>query len=504
MQVTHSMRINENIRRWRAGVGVIAVGALLVAFGFPGLGPSGRTQKRQPDSKMVRVQVQKVKASQVPESFLATGTVTALLNTTLAAKITGRVVSIALHEGESFRQGEPLIELDSRDLSAAVGVADASYRSSLAAADSAGTTAAMEKKTSAARIAEAESRVQQAEAALAQAKAKEDLALAGPRPQETAQTHIAVVEAESNAKLAGLDLDRATVLFRQGAISRQELDRAQNRYDLAKGQKDNASQAENMAREGSRSQDIRAAQDAVSQAKAALAQAKVGVTEAQAAALQAIVRQKDVEAAKAQIAQSSATLDAAKIGLSYAQISAPFDGHVVSRLADPGAMASPGLPLLKIEGGDYRLEASVPENVLSALSLGMTEPVYIEALKGKEFSAKVAEIVPQADAATHSFIVKFDLPSDPFIKSGMFGRVAIHTGSKFAFLIPATSTWERDGLHYVYTVDGGRVAHIRIITFGETANDQVEVLSGLDENDRIIIGPRDGVTEGSQVEEQGE
>ena len=54
---------------------------------------------------------------------------------------------------------------------------------------------------------------------------------------------------------------------------------------------------------------------------------------------------------------------------------APFAGVVAKRYADPGTMAGPGAPLLLVEGGSLRLEASAPESVLKRLKLGQTLPV---------------------------------------------------------------------------------------------------------------------------------
>src|SRR5208283_2246064 len=125
---------------------------------------------------------------------------------------------------------------------------------------------------------------------LAAAQARLDLALAGPRTQEVDQAHIAVLDAASSLKLAKIDLDRATTLVQEGALPKSRLDSAQNTYELAKGRYDSAVQSENIAHEGSRSQEIRAAREAVAQAQAALREARSGIKSARAAALQAKVR----------------------------------------------------------------------------------------------------------------------------------------------------------------------------------------------------------------------
>ena len=450
--------------------------------------------------KIVRAEVQTVAETKEAGSYVASGTVKARLNATLASKVMGRVVSIAVVEGDPITKGQLLVSLDSRELQAGVKVAAAGYHGALVGVDNASTSAQMETQTSRARIAQAESQVSQARAALASAEARRDLTLAGPRTQEVSQSHLAVVQTESSVQLAKRELERTAKLVEEGALARRELDLAQNRYDVAKGQFDFAIQTESMAREGSRTQEIRAARDAVTQATGALKQAQAVVAQARAAAMLIAVRRKEVEVAKAQVQEASATMQSAQVSLSYAQVPAPFDGRVVQRLVDPGSMASPGVSLLEVEGGEYRLEAVVPENILRSASVGVFADVRIEALSGQALSGRIVEVVPKADAATHSFIVKIALPKNRSIKSGMYGKVTIRTGSVTRTLIPQSATWEREGLSYVFALNAEGIARIRIVTLGERHDDKIEVLSGLTVGDRIVIGNRDAVSDGCKVE----
>jgi RND family efflux transporter MFP subunit len=434
------------------------------------------------------------------DNYEATGTIRSTLNATLSSKVLGRVISIAVHEGDSIKKGQLLVSLDPRELEAAVNMASANLHSSAVGVANASTASEMEGRTSKARVVQAEAQVSQAQAGLAAAEAKRDLAVAGPRSQEVAQSHFAVVQAESSLRLAKRELERTAKLVQDGALAKRELDLAQNRYDVSKGQYDMALESESIAREGSRSQEIRAAEDAVTQAKAAVAQAKSGVVQAKAAEMQSLMRRKEIEVAKAQVEQSSATLQSAQVALSYAQVLAPFDGRVVRRLVDPGSMASPGMPLLVVEGGGFRLEATIPERVLKSVSVGSVEPVKIDSIRAERLTGTVQEIAPQADTTSHAFVVKLALPTSNGLKSGMFGRVAIRTGSVNRTLVPASAIYERVGLNYVFAVNKEGIARLRIVTLGESIEDKVEVLSGLGTGDRIVVGDHSEVTDGVKVE----
>lgn len=481
----------------------LRLNALLACAACTGLFGCGRSDEPRIEAKppkVVRANLLTIGEQTVPGSYTVTGTIKSLLNATLASKVLGRVVEVHVREGDQIRQGQLLVSIDSRELQSAVDVADANYQASMVGVSSARTSAAMEIKSSKARIAQAESQVRQAKAALSNAEARRDLVIAGPRSQELAQSHSSVVQAESSLKLAKTELERTTTLEQEGVVSRRELDLAQNRFDVAKGQYDSAVLSENIAREGSRSQEIRAAQESVSQAKAAIEQAQSGLAQARASAMQIDVRQSEVDVASAQTKQMAAAARAARVSLSYGKVLAPFDGRVVGRMVDPGSMASPGVPLLSVEGGEYRFEAIVPESELSSLPKGGAAQVTIGALKGAPLAGKLVELAPQGDSATHSYLVRFALGTPAGVKSGMFGRASFSTGSSSRILIPASATWVRAGLNYVFALSPEGTARLRIVTVGQSFGSTVEVLSGLNKGDRIVVGELDNVSDGVKVE----
>ncbi|HWA82822.1 MAG TPA: efflux RND transporter periplasmic adaptor subunit [Fimbriimonadaceae bacterium] len=453
-------------------------------------------------SEVVPISIQTVQPIEGPVYFEATGTVKARLNAILSSKVMARVSDVSVHEGDQVKAGQTLVILDSRELSAAVDVARANLSASSVGVDNARTAHDMEVKTSAARIAQAQAAVAQSRAALSAAQSRLDLALAGPRVQEKTQAHLAVEQAESSLKLAKIQLDRISNLVSQGAMPQKDLDVAQNAYDVALAQRDTAVQAEKMAQEGTRTEDIRAAREGVAQAQAAVKQAESNLAQAKAAALQSRVRAEEIRAAQAQVSQSTAALRSSEVSLGYASIQAPFDGWITQRAVDPGAMATVGSPLLTIEGGELRLEAVVPESVLPHVAPGEEVDVRLDALGKTVCKAAVAEIVPQGDMNTHSFIVKLTLPRTPGVKSGMFGRAAFMTGKESRIEVPAGSAWEREGLHYVFAVNREGIARLRIVTLGDTDGPNVVVLSGLSAGDRIVVGDRSKVTDGVKVVSQ--
>lgn len=473
---------------------------LIVALSVASCGKKSESHAEGPKGKSVSVQTIDVEMVNAPQWVEATGTVKAEFEAAVSAKVMGRVSSIAVKEGDSVRKGQTLVSLEASDLTAAVDLATAGVKSSVVAYDNSKTVAQMEQSTSKARIAQAKAALAQAEAALGGAKSRLDLVLSGPRTQEKTQAALAVRQAEAGLKMAKADYERMKSLFDQNAISRRQFESAEAQYDVAKAQYETAVQAKSIADEGSREEDIRGAREAVRQAQAAYATAKAGVAQAEAAAMQATVRLKEINSAQAQVNQSKASLKLAQVNRGYSQIVSPFDGTVSARMADPGAMASPGMPLINIEGGKLRLEAVVPESLIKGINKGQSVDVSLDALPGTTLTAKIAEIRPQGDSSTHTFLVRADIARGNGVLSGMFGRAKFPKGVSKQIMLPAKSTWQKDGLNYVYAVSDKGKVELRMITLGQRSGASVAVLSGLKPGDKVLLNGREGANEGDDVQ----
>lgn len=207
------------------------------------------------------------------------------------------------------------------------------------------------------------------------------------------------------------------------------------------------------------------------------------------------------EVARAGQAQAKAALQEARTALSYTHLVAPFDGLVTEKKADVGMLASPGMPIFTVEDlHRYRLEATVNESDLHYVRQGEQVSVVIDALDNREFKGKVVEIVPAADSASHSFLVKVELPHDPALRSGLFGRAQFPRGERPALLIPHTAIIERGQLQGIYVLDQNRIAGLRYITLGKPSQQQVEVLAGLQAGEMFIADPGGRELSGKKVE----
>jgi RND family efflux transporter MFP subunit len=207
--------------------------------------------------------------------------------------------------------------------------------------------------------------------------------------------------------------------------------------------------------------------------------------------------------AKAGQAQVQAALSQARTSLDYTQIRAPFDGVVTEKKADSGTLASPGMPIFTVEDvRHYRLEATVNENDLQYVRTGEQVSVVIDALDNAALKGKVVQIVPAADAASRTFLVKIELPTDTRLRSGLFGRAQFSRGERQALLIPRSAVVERGQLQGIYVLDQNRVASLRYITLGKPSGAEVEVLAGLQDGERLVAKPGAVDLNGKRVEVQ--
>lgn len=211
-----------------------------------------------------------------------------------------------------------------------------------------------------------------------------------------------------------------------------------------------------------------------------------------------------MDAAKAQTKAAEEQASAAQTMLGYTRIVAPFNGVVTARMADPGTMAAPGVPLLQVDRtGALQLQVTVDESAIGAVHMGRKTPVSIDGAP-KQLEGAVAEIVPAADPTSHSFLVKINLPSSSKLRAGMYGSAMFPTGTHEAVVVPRSAVVERGSLECAYVLDSQGIAHLRYVTLGAVHGNLVEVLSGITGGERIVDTPEDRDFAGKRIDVRNE
>ncbi len=180
--------------------------------------------------------------------------------------------------------------------------------------------------------------------------------------------------------------------------------------------------------------------------------------------------------------------------LSYTVVKAPFDGVITDRMVEAGELASPGQPLLKMEDPrQLRLEATVAEGDLKAVSVGNKIPVYIDALNQGALIGTVGKILSAGDPQTHTFIVKIDLPPTAGLKTGMFGRFHLDKGASRTILVQASAVIQRGELTSLFVVGADRIARLRWVKVGRRFDQHLEILSGVAVGENVLLDASRGV-----------
>ena len=206
------------------------------------------------------------------------------------------------------------------------------------------------------------------------------------------------------------------------------------------------------------------------------------------AALQEVhAGESEIKRLQAQREQAEAAVAEARIMLSYSVIRAPFTGKVVRKLVNVGDMASPAQPLFMLEtDSQLELHASLSESLIPRIALGQEMEVRIDALN-RVFPGVVREIVPKSDPGTRTVLIKVALPSDPELVNGLFGRLRVPYGKYDALVVPIGAVREVGQLTIVEAVGPDAHPQRRFVTLGQAHEGFVEVLSGLQEGEAVVV-----------------
>jgi len=212
-------------------------------------------------------------------------------------------------------------------------------------------------------------------------------------------------------------------------------------------------------------------------------------------------------------AVSEQALDKAKMALEIAQrnfeaasklvrIEAPISGTVTHVHYKVGETVRTGQPVVRVaELSEVLIEIDINETAIAGIKAGQTVQVTVPAYPHKRFSGVVEEISLSANPLTRTFRAWVRVPnSEHDLRPGMFAKVAIQVTSKQDVLTVAKdAVMRQDGQTVVYTVTADGVAELRQIEPGKTSGNRVEVVSGLNENDRVVVLGHNRLAPGKKV-----
>lgn len=331
----------------------------------------------------------------------------------IGSKVGGRVTQVPVEEGQAVKSGDLLVRFESDDLKAQRAQAEAQLEQAQADLNR------LQRGYRPEEIAQAEATAQEQRAML-------DAAKNGPRTQELQQAKADYAAASADATNAQTNYKRMEMLVRADTISRQEFDNAKALRDSTAEKAESLRQRLAMLQEGTRKEDLQAAQERYRQAQATADMMQHGY------------RKEDIDAGRGKLSEALARIQQLDVALREAELFAPADGLVQTVSVRTGDLVGPGkIVVTMLESSQLWVKVYVPETDLAAVRVGQSAHVEVDSLQKRPFTGSVQEISSQAeflprnvqtrDDRQHQVFgvkVRVDNP-DGVLKSGMSATVRL-------------------------------------------------------------------------------
>ncbi|HYQ81972.1 MAG TPA: efflux RND transporter periplasmic adaptor subunit, partial [Anaeromyxobacteraceae bacterium] len=305
--------------------------------------------------------------------------------------------------------------------------------------------------------AEARAGLAQGRAAVAQAQAR----LSQVRLVSSRVSAEALRQAELRVEQARTRLERTETLAAAGSLPQADLDDARKALELARSARDSA-------------------------AVEAMANAEVG---------------SEYRLALAALAQARGQEQAAEVKLGQTRVTAPGDGVVLERHAEPGDVVAAGKALLVLAlDGATRLSVQPDERTLAWLRAGQPAQAVADAFPGRPFPAEVSWVSPAVDASRGTVEIRLAVVRPPdFLRSDMTVSVNMEVARRpGALVVPADAVQDLGGEPSVLCLRGGRVER-RPVRLGARADGVVEVSDGVAEGEAVVAPAAGAIEPGARA-----
>lgn len=206
----------------------------------------------------------------------------------------------------------------------------------------------------------------------------------------------------------------------------------------------------------------------------------------------------DYESAESRLLLAKAALEEARAMLGYVEVRAPFAGVVTRKWADLGDLAAPGKPLISLEDpSQIQVEADLPEALTGRVPLGSKLTVQADGI-AQGVTGTVQEIAPTADPLSRTVQVKLDLPAGAPVRPGQFVRLLAPVGESRSLSVPESALVRRGQLELVFVVVTN-TARLHLVKTGREASGSIEIVSGLDAGDSVVVEGAQRLLDGQPV-----
>ena len=182
-------------------------------------------------------------------------------------------------------------------------------------------------------------------------------------------------------------------------------------------------------------------------------------------------------------------------------VTAPADGIVAKRYYQEGYYAKAGTPLFAIADiSMLKTTIHIPEGQVTGVKVGNEADIALPAYPGKKLVGKITRIAPVADLPAHTFAAEVSVDNSEGLLAGVYANVSLIGEPREQVLtIPMHAIVMRDDQQTVFVADAQGVVQRRVLSLGYSDDKVAEVLSGLDEQDTIVVEGHNKLREGSRI-----
>lgn len=240
----------------------------------------------------------------------------------------------------------------------------------------------------------------------------------------------------------------------------------------------------------------------VESAEAAYINAKNDLERYQSALQTGGVTGQQVDQAKLALTNAQARLQQARLKVGDTYVRSSINGVVNKRLIEPGAVVAPGTQMFEIVNiAQLKLAVTVNEQQVAQLQEGDIVKIKLSVFPDESYSGKISFIAPKSDE-TLSFPLEISLTANPGnkIRAGMYGTAEFDFGATTPVLmLPRTAFVGSVSNNQVFVSAGDSVARLRTVTAGRIVGENVEILQGLTEGEKVITSGQVNLNDGTAI-----
>lgn len=401
----------------------------------------------------ITVETQEIEPLSIEQYVTVSSKVSAENEVSVVPKVSGTVKNVYVSLGDTVKAGDILFEIDDTDAQLQLAEAQASLTS-------------------------AQAGLKSSQAGLESAQAEYEKNIGGSYETQLQQMRSNVDTYQIQYDDLLKELEQTKELYELGGASEKEVNDLQSSVDKAKLQLETAKEELELNEGKILEETKKSSQASVNQSEASVSQSE------------------------ASISQSMVSVESAQKQLNDTKVRAEIDGTISSLNVSAGSTVSTQSEAATIVDMDrVKVAFNVSEDVINRISVGSTAYITISAVSNEPYEVQIASLSPSADADTKLYAVEayIDNPSGE-IKPGMFASIKLVLEERENTVsVPLNTVIQQNDEKYVYVVDSDNIAHKTTVETGLENDEYIEITSGLNMGDIVVVSGQDFLSDGSTV-----